>query len=301
MKQVSQVYSGPPASLVRCIGSITGLDEGQAGLLVAMGGAYIGKYRCKEPERLVEAGTQISAYYRLPLTLEPIAFDPAWIVEDNKQFLVAAKPAGIPTQGRRDADYMAFYEILKNNLTGYLGLHHRLDQDTSGLMLFSRSPRMNPDLARAFRERLISKSYLAVAEGAWPFKESRLILEHPIAPERGPHGTRQRVDRSGKPALTLLTRIFQDSGLILAVAQPLTGRTHQIRVHLSHHGMPLWGDALYGSQNSDGFLLHCHRLAWNKVGALPAAEFRCAAPDAWRQRLPKTMADRYRDWLERVC
>ena len=281
------------------IEELTGLDGSQAALIVTMGGAYVGKHRCKDGTRHIRSGEVVSAWYRLPLEMVPVAFQPQWVLVDDNRLLVAAKPAGLPTQGRRDADYLAFYELLRQNLNGYLGLHHRLDQDTSGLMLFTRDRSFNCDVARAFSERLVEKTYLAVCRGSWPFADGSVILRDPIGPRRTPGGTHQEVNPNGKAATTELHRLHSWDDRVLVQARPHTGRTHQIRVHLAHHGLPLAGDQLYGG-GAGGFLLHCHHLAWPVVGALPKGHYRLSVPEAWLA-LGDSFRDFYRHWWGTTC
>ena len=295
MKQKQVVHRGPRQPFDTLIARLTGLDLEQARLIIRMGGAYLGKHRCKEAARQVENGATVAAYWQLPLKMDPVAFDPSWIVARDKGILVAAKPAGLPTQGRRDADYLAFYQILCEHLDGYLGLHHRLDQDTSGLMLFTRAREYNKDLAQAFSQRRIDKEYLAVCRGTWPFAGESHTIDDPIGSRRGSRGTKHMVMQGGKSARTRIRRLGEAEGIVLVAAKPETGRTHQIRVHLSHHQLPLAGDSWYGAEalSGDGprFLLHCRRLAWPRVGMLAANEFILAPPDAWRRRIPSALGD----------
>ena len=296
MKQVKTVYRGSPIAFSSLIEKLTGLSARETALLVEMGGAYLGKNRCKDPGHMVKPGMTVEAWYRLPLVMEPIPFDPDWILAGRDGYLIASKPAGIPTQGRRDADYMAFYELLKKALPGYLGLHHRLDQDTSGLMLFTRDRDCNKDAARGFQDRLIHKTYLAVVSGTWPFSGDQETIDAPIGTERGPRGSRHRVMKSGKPALTEITRLAQDGELILVQARPRTGRTHQIRVHLSHFGLPLWNDRFYGSSSTNQrFLLHCARLSWQGLGSLKSGDYRAAVPQIWYDTLPDALTNHLLD------
>jgi len=299
MIHVKRAHTGPPARFDGILKELTGLAPDQVALIVAMGGAYVGKLRCKQVDRPIRKGEVVSAWYRLPLDMQPIPFQTDWVLTDNGRYLVAAKPAGLPTQGRRDADYLAFFEILRNNLAGYLGLHHRLDQDTSGLMLFTRHRDLNGDVARAFRDHLVRKSYLAVCRGTWPFAEEQIVLHEPIAARRLPSGTRQEVNQAGKRATTRIRRLHRWADRVLVEAEPQTGRTHQIRVHLAHQGLPLAGDKLYGG--GDGrFLLHCFRLAWPAIGRLPEDSFRLAVPDDWRQLGPE-FEGFYDDWWRSRC
>jgi len=286
MRHAQLLYRGQPTPLAMLIGRLTELSAEETELLIQMGGAYVGNRRCKRADYIVQNGDQISAYWRLPLRMDPVAFDPNWIIEDNGRFLVAAKPAGAPTQGRRDADYMAFYELLKQNLAGYVGLHHRLDQDASGAMIFSRDRTINRDMARIFSEKLIEKTYMTVAVGDWPFPRADALIDAPIGPQRTPSGTRHAIDPRGKPAQTRIRLLSRAEGLLLLEVKPMTGRTHQIRVHLSAQNMPLLGDALYGGPGEPGFFLHCLRLTWPRTGALPAGDWRAPTPPRWRSELP---------------
>ena len=315
MKHIQTVHRGEPLPFVSAIRLATGLSLEETELIIRIGGAYLGRRRCKQPNHLVRSGDQIAAYYRLPLELKPVAFDPNWIVADTGRYLVADKPAGLPTQGRRDADYMAFYEILKQNVRGYLGLHHRLDQDTSGLMLFARDRGWNKDIARAFGDRRIAKLYLAVTAGPWPGQERRMVINRRIATRSGPSGVRHGVSSTGKEARTEVFCLAEDQGMALVAAKPITGRTHQIRIHLADAGMPLINDRFYGGPprptapetKNTRFLLHCRSLAWPTTGVLEAACFTKAVPDDWRAWLPQRFLDKLDEALpglaleERLC
>ena len=281
MEHVTTIHRGGPACLADVAERLMKLNRPDTLLVIAMGGVYLGKRRCKDPQHLIRDRDAVSAYFRLPLEMEEVAFDPQWIMAEENRILVANKPAGIPTQGRRDADYHAFYELLKKGTQGYLGLHHRLDQGTSGLMVFSRHRSINKDLAHVFRERKVEKRYFAVVTGNWPFQESQTTIDAAIGVHRTQHGTRQRIDPGGKKATTQVILHTSWEGFHLVEARPKTGRTHQIRVHLSHVGLPLYGDQLYGGKPHGGFFLHCHHLAWPHQGALKAAEFQCRPPTTW--------------------
>jgi 23S rRNA pseudouridine1911/1915/1917 synthase len=265
------------------------LNPEEAGQLISMGGAYVNGLRVKRPDTRLKAGDLLEAWLRQPLAFRSLAFDPAWVVHQDGRILVVDKPAGIPTQGSRDCDADCLFEALRRGLQGYVGLHHRLDRDTSGLLLFSRSRQVNPLLAQLFQDRLIEKSYLAICQGIWPFATQRAVIEASIGPSRVGGVLRHGVLAHGRPArseVTLLRELGQ--GLLLQV-RPVTGRTHQIRVHLAHHGMPLLGDTFYGgtalppdsgrAAADRPFFLHCARLAWPALNGLPAACFE--RPPAW--------------------
>jgi len=300
MNQIHQIHHGPAKPMLDVLMSLTGLCSSDAGQIIAMGGAYLGKFRCKDPSKLVKPSQAVSAYWRLPLVMEPVTFDPGWIVHDDGTILVADKPSGMPTQGRRDADYMAFYEVLKSNLKGYLGLHHRLDQDTSGLMLFARAKSINKAISNAFQTRKIEKTYMAICE-SWADASHEILVDAPLAPLRNSNGTRQIVSPKGKPAQTRFQLLAKSAGSCLVLAKPLTGRTHQIRAHLSHLSMPLAGDSLYGSKSPSPFLLHCCRLAWPRLGELPGHQFQALPPQTWQARLPIPLVNAMTQWEESPC
>lgn len=272
MQQASRIHRGKAKAFEDVLYHLTGLERDEVALLIEMGGAYVGKWRCKDAQRKIRDGETVSAWWQYPLVMEPVPFDASWILAQPKGLLIANKPVGLPTQGRRDADYMAFYELLKKELGGYLGLHHRLDQGTSGLMMFTRDKTLNKAVSALFEKRLVEKVYVARCEGSWPFEADVAEIDAAIAPERSRTGTRQVVASHGKKALTkvrLLQRL--DEGCLVE-AQPKTGRTHQIRVHLAHVGLPLWNDSLYG--RGDGtFFLHCKSLRWPAHGGLSAGHF----------------------------
>lgn len=289
MRQVKCVHQGSNTPFIQVVKTLTGLKEDQSELIITMGGAYLGKYRCKEPNRIIKKGDLVSIYWQMPLKMEPVPFNPEWIIQDNGKTLIASKPEGLPTQGRRDADYMAFYELLKKELKGYLGLHHRLDQGTSGLMLFARDRSLNKDIAHAFQNRTVRKHYLAVVSGTWPFPAEEWEICDPIGSQNTPNGKRHRVMKDGKKAQTNVKLLARAQGLMLISAKPVTGRTHQIRVHLSKHKMPLWGDTWYGGPAGSRFHLHCSHLSWPKTGLLEEGSFDLKPPISWRETLPEAL------------
>lgn len=289
MKHAQRPHKGKPRPFLDAIMHITKLQEKHARTVIAIGGAYIGKYRCKDPERTVKAGDMLAAYWRFPPRQHAVSYDPAWILAESDQLLITNKPRGYPTQGRRDADYMAFYELLKQHNQGYIGLHHRLDQDTSGLLLFTRDQSRNKPLADAFQNKQIHKTYYAILNGTWPDGEDQITVDAPIGTQQTKQGTRHSVRKDGKPAQSHFTLIAQSDNLILAQVQPVTGRTHQIRVHAQHLGNPLHGDWLYAETGEPPFMLHCGRLQWRDVPGLQDGDWFAPAPQDWQARLPEPL------------
>ena len=124
---------------------------------------------------------------------------------------------------------------------------HRLDADTSGILLFARSRGALDTIGDLFESRQMHKTYLAVAHGA-P-KEKEWTCELNIAPDEQRFGRMRVDDQEGKEAETHFKLLDTHAGLSLIEARPVTGRTHQIRIHLAEAGLPIAGDELYGRKD----------------------------------------------------
>jgi 23S rRNA pseudouridine1911/1915/1917 synthase len=134
------------------------------------------------------------------------------------------------------------------------GIVHRLDKDTSGVMVVARTPFARMELARQFKERTVSKIYLAVVRGVIGrerFSITRPVGRHPV--ERKRMSVNSRHGREALSEVRVLARMpAAGAGATLVGVRPLTGRTHQIRVHLASIGHPCLGDPLYGGRQSKG-------------------------------------------------
>ena len=150
----------------------------------------------------------------------------------------------------------------------YIELAHRLDRETSGCLVLAKSGQSLAHLAEQFRSGRVDKHYLCLMDGRMP--EARIEVDAPLLRTREGSGRPVEVSEQGKPALTVFSELQVVGGFSYVEAQLFTGRTHQIRAHARHLGLPLAGDRLYQDRNAcrewrrrglKSVFLHAHRLA----------------------------------------
>ncbi|GAB5603945.1 RluA family pseudouridine synthase [Sideroxyarcus sp. TK5] len=177
----------------------------------------------------------------------------------DDHLLVAVKPSGLLSVPGRGPDK-------QDCLSARVRVHfpdalvvHRLDMATSGLMLFARGVAMQRTLSLMFQRRTVDKRYIAVCAGTLQPPQGEIDL--PIAPD-WPNRPLQRIDaENGKSSLTRYRLLQQESDRSRVELEPVTGRSHQLRLHLASIGHPILGDALYGDEHSaPRLLLHACAL-----------------------------------------
>ncbi len=234
------------------------------------GGAELDGEPCSARDRISEG--QVITVDRpsdeVSLVPEPVDFD---VLAETDSYVVVDKPPGLvvhpgsgATGGTLAAGLLYRYPALEGvGAHGRWGLVHRLDRDTSGVLLVARTARAFDSLVDQLRRREIERHYLTLVEGALPAATG--TIEAPIA--RDPvQPTRRAVAHGGKDARTHyeVSREFSESGVTLAEVTLETGRTHQIRVHMSAIGHPVAGDWTYGASRRDlglaRMFLHARRL-----------------------------------------
>ena len=187
-----------------------------------------------------------------------------FVVHADAQCVVVDKPAGLPAvPGRPPALHDCAWSRVQA-LHADARVVHRLDMGTSGLLLFARGETAQRLLSRAFEERRVHKRYVAVVAGEMRATEGEIDL--PIG-AHWPDRPRRQVDReAGRAALTRYRVLDIEAGRTRVELEPVTGRTHQLRVHLAAIGHPILGDALYApppvQAAAPRLLLHASRLAF---------------------------------------
>jgi RluA family pseudouridine synthase len=215
------------------------------------------------------------------------------ILYEEADLLVVDKPAGLVAHATvdpaRDHLVAALSRMLvaRHGGVGHLAQHNRLDRDTSGAVLFSRSPALDDACGRMFAQRRVEKTYLAIvresAEHRFPAGDTTLRGYLRV------EGGRTRIVRSGgRPALTHVRPLERANDLLLVQARPATGRTHQIRVQLAELGFPILGDALYGGGDPDvkRLLLHALALAFDHPRTRERVHVVAPPPRAFTRRFP---------------
>jgi tRNA pseudouridine32 synthase/23S rRNA pseudouridine746 synthase len=180
---------------------------------------------------------------------------------------VALKPAGLlAVPGRGEDGHLNLTAWVQQLLPDALVVH-RLDMATSGLLLMARSPTVQRTLGEDFAARRIGKRYEAIVDGLLPPREDWSLIVAPLMAD-WPRRPLQKIDPSGKPSRTRwrVLRPLPARGASHLELEPLTGRSHQLRVHLLSIGHPILGDALYGNevlrQRAPRLLLHASGLAF---------------------------------------
>jgi 23S rRNA pseudouridine1911/1915/1917 synthase len=249
--------------------------------------------RTVKPSYKLRAGDEIEVEL---VPLPPAEFAPENIpletVFEDEEIIVINKPAGLvvhPAAGVSAgtlANALAFHFQHLPNRGGEArpGIVHRLDRDTSGLIVVAKTEAAHENLADQFRAREVSKSYLALAHGL--VKQDAGRIDQPIA--RDPrHRTRMGVVRKGRPALSLYRVRRRFERFTLLDVEIKTGRTHQIRVHLQWMKHPVVGDKVYGEGRDKSVADASLRVAINRMGRqfLHAAELGFRHPGTGEQLL----------------
>jgi 23S rRNA pseudouridine1911/1915/1917 synthase len=213
----------------------------------------------------------------------PESLEAPTIIYENEQILVMLKPPGIPSQRTKDPKRFNAEDLMarwaQKTGRGRVILAHRLDRDTSGLLLFGKGEAAATQLADWFKHRQIHKTYFALCYGAVERRQGTWDHFLGLGPQVGGRQSYACVKSGGLKAVTDYEVLGSTQGYSLWKLQPHTGRTHQLRVQLAHAGFPIVGDDLYGgrfSKPADPFTVAHHFLHAGEL-VLPL-EAQCPSP-----------------------
>lgn len=264
------------------------ISKTQVRTLILSGSVYINRHRNKIGTTQIFSGAMIEVYFDeekldrdQPSRMSDTRMDAESIVYEDEHLIVLNKPSGLPTQPTLDPNRANLYDLLKRMLAHrekvenhYVGLHHRLDKDTSGLILFTKKEVANKGVSELFSQHLIQKTYQCLC---WRSPEGRdftvgeeFRVENYLGKVADSAGKAKygQVNSGGDLAITdfSVSEVFRD--MFWLRARPKTGRTHQIRVHASEFHIPILGDALYFPEKIAAFvsaprlMLHASELVF---------------------------------------
>jgi 23S rRNA pseudouridine1911/1915/1917 synthase len=217
------------------------------------------------------------------------------IVHEDNHCLAIAKPGGI-SSAHFQGDEQTLDRLVKHYLKAkyhkpgnvFLGIVHRLDKPVSGVLLYARTSKAAARLSEQFREGTVEKVYWAVVEGSVQTEAG--TLEDWLRIERTDASKRVEVveprQSGARQALLHFQKRGEHNGLTLLEVRPQTGRTHQLRVQLAHHGHPVYGDARYGSIHTFGKAigLHARSLTFLHPVRYEPITLTAEVPRMWRGR-----------------
>jgi len=259
--------------------------------LIVQGYILVNEHRAKSNQRLSKVDRITVELPPLPVhpLAEPI---PLTIIYEDEDILVIDKPAGLtvhpapghPSHTLVNAVLAHCPGLATNNELMRPGIVHRLDKDTSGLIVIVKNDFAQEYLAAQFKSRTVTKGYLVLVKGRLSPEQG--IIEAPIG--RDPHSRRRMaIVEAGKEASTKYKVRKYLNNYTLVEVTPITGRTHQIRVHLSAIGYPVVGDPVYGikSAHLNRQFIHAYRLGFRLPSTKQHQEFKSPLPIDLEQAL----------------
>jgi RluA family pseudouridine synthase len=251
-----------------------GVSKSEARRIIDRGGCTLNVALVRVASRSVKAGDVIEIGVMVTGRFQELHLPPKALLYEDGELIAVNKPAGInsqrtPYQLKGTLEYWVSEYFKAQGNSEPARVVHRLDRGTSGTMIFPKNRQAAAWLSKQFQEGLVDKLYLALVSGH-PDQESWTV----DAPVGKIASARYGIVEAGKPSQTEFRTVATSGDLTLVEARPLTGRTHQIRVHLESVGLPILGDATYGGQSAGRMMLHCSEMTFQnskKVGIIAKA------------------------------
>lgn len=272
----------------------SGLSRSRVAALLAEGRCAVDGREETKAGAKPKSGAQVTLTVPDPKPAEPEAQDlPLTVLYQDEDLAVVLKPAGMvvhPAAGNEDGTLVNALLYHLDHLSGIggemrPGILHRLDKDTSGLLLVAKNDRAHAALSAQLAERTMEKHYRALVEGH--MKEPEGFIDAPIARDRRDR-KKMAVDPEGRPSQTAWRVLAEGRQCTLLDVHLLTGRTHQIRVHMRSVGHPVCGDPIYGLSRGvrvPRLMLHAFSLAFDHPSTHERLTFEAPLPEAFVQGL----------------
>lgn len=238
----------------------SGISKSEARRIIDRGGCSVNAAMVRVASRNVKQGDVIEVGVMEPGRFRELILSSEALLYEDDGLIAVNKPAGVNTQRtpyqlKGTLEYWVAEYFRQHGINEPCRVIHRLDRGTSGAMLFPKQKRAAACLSKLFHDGLVRKCYLALVNGC-PEQETWGV----DAPIGKVGSARYGVVEGGKEARTEFRLLSSAGGCSLVEARPLTGRTHQIRVHLASCGLPIVGDATYGGTPAVRMMLHCASL-----------------------------------------
>jgi RluA family pseudouridine synthase len=242
------------------------LSKSRIRRIIDLGGCAVNETMVRVASRPLREGDGLILGVMEPERFRDLVYTRQDIIHEDKDLVAICKPAGFnsqrtPYQLKGTVEYAVGVYLQEAGIGEPVRIVHRLDRGTSGVMLFPKNRRAAARLSALLKDGLMEKRYLALVTGETGAEE--WFVDAPIAKVGS---ARYGVATPGKEARTEFRILAEGGGAALVEARPLTGRTHQIRVHLAHSGLPIVGDSTYGGAAAPRMMLHCRSMSFEDEG-----------------------------------
>ena len=248
------------------------LSKSQIRRIIDLGGCAVNQTMVRVASRELAKGDEITVGVMEPERFVDFRLKTEDLLYDDRNYLALNKPSGIncqrtPYQLKGTAEYAVSLYLKELGINEPARVIHRLDRGTSGVMFFPKSKPAAAYIASELKDGKVEKIYWAIVSDL-P-EESEWSVDAPIGKL---NKSRYGVTLPGRDSVTKFRVISTSGKYALIEARPLTGRTHQIRVHLTHSGLPIVGDVSYGGAPAPRMILHCRSMSFrdnsgNRVSA----------------------------------
>ena len=242
-------------------------------------------YKIKENDKI----TIVKEYVEdILLTPEKMPLD---IVYESENVIVVNKPSGLvvhPGSGNKEhtlVNGLLYHTNLSEGEENRPGIVHRIDKDTSGLMLVAKNNEAHQVLADDFKNKRVERKYIALVKGI--LKSNNIVIDAPIGRDEKNRKKMCVTDKNSKHAVTRVKVLKRYDKYTLIECVLETGRTHQIRVHMAYIGYPLFNDPVYGKEEIKGFgqFLHSHEITFEEPITKEKLHFEVPLPEVFQNFL----------------